>query len=354
MAAAATAVVALPVDAMFPPEWYDMGMQFEMLAAGIKFPVYANAALEERLDMDLPDSALASGFVYMPHFGNYSMREVHRAAGGNPLAAEDRSRMCLVITQPVEGLSYSRAFSGCPVFEGEDDTEPLAVEAGRLPMGFRDSALRVQGQALAALARLTDQRFEVLGAKLSPLSSNRANIVMYVRFEHACPFERQFYEPLLPQELGAPQQQQRRRGCRGGRGRAPARQQGQAQAQGQQQQDAGAKVRIVPRPIISNAEELVCAQFEIGFAHVDNGLFDHAYKYVQHLIEERLGMHMRHIRLNRAERKLVAVAQFHEDTVPADFDARVEELRKYAKNPTFTPYLATSSLSCSFTYVDNL
>lgn len=341
----AAPVSAMPADVMMPVEWYEPEMQFEMLAAGIKYPVYATAELEDKLDMHLPQSAKKAGIVYMPHFGNYSMRNLHEVSGGNPLTREDRKRMCLVITPPIEGLSYSRAFHGCPVFESDDDTLPVAVTQGQLPRGFRDNAILVQQQSLAVLARLSNQRFEVLGAKLSPLSSNRANIVIYVRFEHECPFDRQFYEEMQGYEL----MQQRRANPIKNFQRRP-----QGRGQPAQQQTNAPKVRIVPHPIISDDESIPCARFEVQFAHVDNGLFEHAYNYMQHLVEERLGMHLRHIRLHRGERKLQAVAQFTDALIPADFDKQVDELARYTKNPTFQPYLATSSLKHELIYVDNM
>lgn len=320
----------MPTDVMMPSEWYSYEMQSELFAAGIKYPVYANKELEDKLDLSLPTSAFAKGIVYLPHFGNFSMRNLHQATGGNPLTKEERSRMCLVITQPIEGLSYSRAFHGNPQYDNEGDEFPAVIIPGQLSRNFRENAIIVQRQAMMALRRMTDQHFEVMGCKLSPLSSNRANIVMYVRFEHECPFERQFYEALKPAELRL----QQRRGY-------------------QVSENVGSKVRIVPRPIISDEEYIPCAKLEIQFAFVDNGLFEHAYNYVQHLVEDKMGMHLRHIRLQRNEHKLQAVAQFGDMTVPADFDKQVAELQRYTKNPTFQPYLATGSVKHEIIYLDN-
>ena len=266
-------------DCFLPNTWYPDYYQAELLAAGIKVPVYKQSletVLGYKDNVPLPGK---SDKVYVPHFGDQSIDHVYDAAEGrgNPLANEDRSKMCILITPPIQGLDYYKFCHGVPIM-GKDVCDDAVIEDdivsvvdGYLPDNFRYNALHVQDISINALHNALDgkYRFEVLGAKLSPLSSGKANIAMFVKFETECPFDQQMYLPI--------------------------------------NDVSSMKIRVIPNPIITENSQMKmkCLDIIINVVNLDEGLFDHVYRFANSIMTHDLKLQLRHIRTDKGQSSLI-------------------------------------------------
>lgn len=267
-------------DCALPANWYPHTVQSALMGAGIKMPVYKRnleKVLRENDDSDvrLPGK---SDMVFVPHFGDRSIDIIYDADEdyGNPLALENRDNLCLLITPPIPGFDYSKFMHGIPILgddvcADEEIREDLCgVMEGYLPEFFREAALDVQDQSLRTLVHSTHgmHKFVVMGCKLSPLTSGKANIVMFLKFEQECPFEHQMYIPIYGSNM---------------------------------------KIRIIPKPIITKNTQTKMKNLDIvvKMYTFDEALFDYAYKFGNDIITHDLGLNSRHIRLNKANQELI-------------------------------------------------
>lgn len=270
-------------ECMLPQQWYSHEVQNELFAAGIKMPVYKDDLIKVMSDLDgvapeairLPGS---SDMVYVPHFGDKSLDIIHDTKRGNPLAEFDQSKMCILITPPILGLDYAKFKHGIPVL-GDDicDDPEIAEELvtavdGYLPYGFRESALHAQDASLHTFERALNyaHKFEIVGAKLSPLSSGKANIAMFIKFDKDCPFDSQMYIPIRGSNM---------------------------------------KIRVIPKPIIVNNTSVPMKNVEIvaNVANVDDRLFDFAYTFANNIITHDLKITLKHVRIDKANKNLIIV-----------------------------------------------
>jgi hypothetical protein len=251
-------------DVLMSNEWYPHDVQVQMIKAGVKYPIKYTLGKQ----------------CYIPAFGDMSMRTMIQETGGNALFGEDRTKLCLVVTRPVQGFNYEKAMFGSKAKNGD------FVE-GFFPYSFSKNACIAQQHAMNELSALTDQKYSWLGSKLSPLSSGLANIVIYVRFDNACPFEKQFYSN---------------------------------------------QIRFIPSPYISEYEEPAkCIRTVIEFYSVDEGLFKESYEYMQNLSINELNCRLRHIKLVKDKNELHVVSQVEDDEVLVGIDAKHEKIGRMLK-----------------------
>jgi hypothetical protein len=291
-------------DVLMPSEWFSHEMQFEMLAAGIKTPVHTHG-LSELFGYPLPNT----DYVYLAAFGDFTLRSVYEHTGGNPLAAYERSDLCIVITPTIDKFSYSKTVHGVPTFAKDlmdDDTldDLVYVEPGHLPYGFRESAERAQRIALDTIRNHTDQKFTVLGAKLSPLSSGKGNIAMFVHFHGGCRFDRQeflesgHFDTIMNRNI---------------------------------------QIRLIPKPIISMFDDYIPGlKFNIRFMEVDRNLYDMAFPILRHAVENCFkGSNMRFIKPSIRTNELIGVVQMSD--ISSDND--INQFLKTVRTTRYAPYI---------------
>jgi hypothetical protein len=292
-------------DVLMPSEWFSHEMQFEMLAAGIKTLVHTHG-LSELFGYPMPDT----DYVYLPAFGDFTLQSVYDHTGGNPLADYARSDLCIVITPTIDKFSYSKTIHGVPTFAkdlmGDDDTfdDLVYVEPGHLPYGFRESAERAQRIALDTIRSYTNQKFTVLGAKLSPLSSGKGNIAMFVHFHGGCPFHRQ--EFLESGQFDATM-------------------------------NKNIQIRLIPTPIISKFDEYISGlKFNIRYMEVDKNLYDMAFPILRHAVENSFkGSNLRFIKPSVRTNELVGVIQMSGEI----FDEEIDQFIKTVRTTKYAPYI---------------
>lgn len=306
------------LDVMMPDEWFPHETQFELLAAGLKAPVNVNGL--STILPGFPEEQLAGrcATVSMPFIADDAIKHVWRATGGNPLAREPRDKMCLLITPVVPGVSYDNVFYGRPAYkkelDGGEGEDQQTFTLDRLPRYFRRNVLQTVHYSLAALRELTRQPYQILAAKLNPLSSGKANIVLFLRFANFCEFERQMY--YTPERVQVP-------------------------ITGGAQDASKPKIRIIPRPIVTpfgEPERGFKVTFE--FLSSDGDLFGALYNTLRNFAEGTLGLHMRHIKCDPANNKISVVGQVTEKT---DVEALGDRLRAFeATRSPFFPYVLKS------------
>ena len=276
-------------DTFFSTNWHPAHYQAELIKAGIKMPVYKDSLLatlgeDQATGLPLPGR---TDMVYVPHFGDHCLDIIYDALPGmgNPLAQEDRSRLCLLITPPIMGFDYNKFCNGIPIL-GDDVCEDAEVREdlfgvmdGYLPDNFVENALHVQHISFDALqyhlANMSpyNNRFHVLGAKLSPLSSGKANIAIFLKFEGKCPLSKQQYLDIP----GVP---------------------------------GNMKIRVIPEPIVTENSLAAPNTLDIvvTVANPNDKLFDYAYKFANNLVSHDmrdLDLQLRHIRTDKATGSLV-------------------------------------------------
>lgn len=283
-------------DVLFPPSVYPQHKQGLLMSANIKYPVRgprAHAALGYPAPFRAP-------LVYVPHFGDDGLDAVFRETGGDPLADEDRDKLCLVTTAPIPGVRDEVFRYGRVLRDGQCHEEALEDEASTA--AFLSGAREVQRRALAVIAESTDQSFQVAGAKLNTLGNGRCNVVLFLRFPGGCPFPAQAY--LRSERLRC-------------------------------------HARIIPRPIITSfKEDQPGYKLRLHFLAVDDDLFRSAYALCQAVVAEDLGMHLRFIKADARSRCLVICAQVLAGARPVDMGAllkRIERRRNF--RAAFSPYV---------------
>jgi len=291
-------------DVFLPSEWFSEEMQFNMLAAGIKTPVYTRG-LAELFGYTLPDTDI----VFVPAFGDFTLQSVYNESGGNPLAVYDRSELCIVITPTIDRFSYSKTIHGNPTFANElmdDDNynDLVYVEPGQLPRGFRESAEKAQHIALETIKKHTDQKFTVVGAKLSPLTSGKGNIAMFVHFNDGCPFDRQEFLQS---------------------------------GQFDETMNKEIQIRLIPRPIVSAYDDYITGlKFTIKYMDVDRNLFEMAFPLLRHMVEKSFkGSNLRFIKPSVRTNELIGVIQISEELSDDD----LKQFLKAVRAIKYTPYI---------------
>eukprot|EP00798_Chlamydomonas_sp_ICE-L_P019654 gene19654-26340_t len=253
-------------DVLMHDEWHPHTIQYELIKAGLKYPI--KYSLNKQ--------------CYVAAFGDMCMTHMIDDTGGNALASEPRSHMCIVITHSVRGFNYEKAMFGHVTRDGR-------FMEGFFPFTFCFNAQTAQRSAIKELGRLTDQRYKVLGAKLNPLSSGLANIVMFVRFDQSCPFDRQLYSN---------------------------------------------RTRFVPTPLITKFNEPVkCLRVKIGFLQVDDALFDEAYNFMQNMGITVMGCRLRHIKMIRAKHEMHVMLHVEdEEAFLVDAEEKYKKAEAMIKN----------------------
>ena len=312
------------LDVLLPASWYPHEMQAEMLAAGIKTPVFTNG-LSAALGYDVPtDMPIA----YVPAFGGTTLRNVYEATGGNPITSYARNNMCIIVTPTIDKFSYSKTIHGVPqrLRDFIDDEEAvnmsieqldsvIGVEPGHLPAGFRENAMDAMQIALDTVRTFTDQRFEVVSRKLSPLTSGKGNVAMFLHFPDGVPFAKQDY--LMSSVFD-------------------------------EVMKCNIKIRVIPYPVVSRFDEpQVAVKFSVKFVTVDRALFNKAFPLLQHAISGAFkDSNLRFIKPDMKANELTGVVQ-----VPAPVSK--EDIAKFSKavaKINFNPYVYIGTVAVN-TYV---
>jgi hypothetical protein len=187
----------------------------------------------------------------------------------------------------------------------DESYEVLYMENGHLPYGFRDNAIRAMGIARDTIVKYTDQKFQMVSCKLSPLTSGKGNIAMFVYFPDGCPFVRQ--EFLVSDKFDDQSQKM-------------------------------INIRVIPNPIINPSSDYMDAyMFKIKFIDVDKKLYDMAFPLIRHAIETTMkNANLRYIKPNNKTNELVGVFQL----CPDDSND-IDKFMKALANINFNPYIET-------------
>ena len=238
---------------MLPESWYDHHTQSQLLLAGIKYPVYTKA-LQNIFPQDTP--LPAAPIVYVPHFGDLSFDHI----GDNVLANEPNDNIIILVTPPIPGFNYDKFTHG--ILDHNEDSPTQ----GYLPDNFVDMASHTIQISFDALHHQlyqimdTPPPYTVLGAKLSPLSSGKANIALFIKFNTHSPFITQAYYDIPGHYL---------------------------------------KIRIIPKPIIIQNSTQKLHELTISFTvfNPDNQLFQHAHQVGSKLIPHLTGYNFKHAKV---------------------------------------------------------
>lgn len=241
------------IDCMLPDSWFDHYTQSQLIMAGIKYPVYTNA-----LKQVYPEGTYmpTANIVYVPHFGDMTFDHL----GENVLAGEDQSTMCILITPPIPGFNYDKFRHGIVGEDGE-------VTPGYLPDNFVQMAthcIQISFDALHhQLYQMMDNppAYTVMGAKLSPLSSGKANIALFIKFHtYESPFQIQSYYDIPSSNL---------------------------------------KIRVIPKPIITRTanEKLYEVTITFDALNPDNALFQHAHAVGSRIVSHDLKLNFKHAKV---------------------------------------------------------
>lgn len=311
-------------EVMMPSAWYNHKMQFDMISAGIKTPVYNTKGLGDILGMPLPSSQTVS----LPAFGGISLREVYKASGGNPLAKYDSNEMCIIMSPTIEGFSYTKTIDGQPIFE-LNTYNLIGAKTGYLPHTFRQNAIEAQRIALNTVRANTPSNFEVLAVKLNPLSSGRGNLAIYIRFEGGCPFSRQCY--LNSGIYGMTDDGTR--------------------------SDKEITIRLIPKPVISLFDENVnCIKFEIKFdGLVRNDTFSNLSTVIQNGIfdQDTSGYRLRYMKIADKNTKIVGVLQLdNQGHAPSSYGPQIESISEKLRSITF-PTVNAVIIECSHVMIEH-
>jgi hypothetical protein len=242
-----------PVDCMLPDSWYDHHIQSKLIMAGIKYPVYTNA-----LQQVFPEGTNmpSAKVVYVPHFGDMSFDHL----GDNVLAEEDNTTMCILITPPIPSFSYEKFRHGIINQDG-------SVSPGYLPDNFvhmASQSIQISFHALHnQLYQMMDNppAYTVMGSKLSPLSSGKANIAIFIKFHtYESPFQVQSYYDIPGSNF---------------------------------------KIRIIPKPIITRTPNEKLHEINITFdvLNPDNHLFQHAHAVGSRIVSHDLKLNFKHAKV---------------------------------------------------------
>lgn len=289
-------------------------VQVLLTMAGVYMPVYAGSIRAK--GWRVPAHVRDDDLVNVPAMGDRAIENLYDATPefGNPLADEDPERMCLVISPPIKGFRYDLAVNGIPVLvddlidvDGDEDLEEfkndvVGAKDGYLPPGFVDAAKHVQDMSLSVLYEAAmGAPIEILGARLNPLSSGLANIVMFVKFTRSpCPFgSQQMYLPIPETNM---------------------------------------KVRIVGQPIIVKNSETKFYHAEVRVKAVEcntQELFHDMYPFASN-ITGMLGLKLKHVRTDKVTGELVI--QGH-GLVKPDIEEKSARIKKHVMGLLKSKYM---------------
>lgn len=273
---------------MLPKSWCRMPIQDKLFKAGLFAPVYAKNL--ESINPNKPPSA--DNVMQVPFIGDTSMELIWKATGGNPLADEDPEKMCLLISPPIPGFNYDA------VFHGEYDENSGSVFKKDLPDYFVNNVSDTISYSISALKERTMQNFTILATKLNPLSSGKATVVMFLKFDKFVEFQNQEY--FTPENV-----------------------------QNKFNSIKIPKIRIVPKPFISKyGEKTVGIKISFVFYATTENLFDDMYSIIRHFVEKTLGFRMKFVK-SVGDKQLDVFAYL---TNPYDDDAVKVKLKKFAES----------------------
>jgi hypothetical protein len=245
-------------DNLLPNHWYSHSVQAELLGAGIKVPVYEDS-LAKAIGID--EGKYTKKIGYIADFGDKSVDKIYDL-DANPLAFEDPSKMCILITPPIPGFSYEKFMYGIEITNRNG--ELVNVVDGYLPTSFRMNARYVQEVALNTLQHHLKveehhDKFVIVGARLNPLSSGKANIAIFLKFERECPYKYQTYRDIP---------------------------------------DSYLKIRIIPRPIIQkkSSDPIYNIEITVTVATTDDKMFDNLFNFCGNLMTFDIAVCFKHLR----------------------------------------------------------
>lgn len=278
---------------MFPSNWHDEGLQFRLIKAGITAPI--NTSGLQNLYPGLPDKQ----HVYVPFIADDSIKILWGMTGGNPISDIDRNKLCLVVTPTIRGFKYDEVFYGVPMPYSEEMTQK------QLPSYFETNVMQVRDIAIRTLNDLTDQKYEVIATKLNPLSSGKGNLVIFVKFESECPFDKQFY------------------------------------TQSTHPHASYQKVRFIPKPIVTKfGAPQPGIKISFKFLNVSQEMFSELYVLFQNFIESDLKMHLRFMKIDEMNRCIHIFGQYVDHTDINVIKKTTEVFfQKHKKN--LIPYIMT-------------
>jgi hypothetical protein len=286
-----------PINLLFPNSWHSDTLQYRLVRAGIVAPI--NTTGLQDLYPGLPEGRVA----HVPFFGDDSLKHFWEKTGGNPIALIQRSKLCIVVSPIVHGVRYNDIFFGKP---DETDVECERVVRKPLPPYFEENFELARKTTIATLNDLTSQTYEVLATKLNPLSNGKCNVVIFIKFQHECPFDRQFYTPVPWPAPNDP------------------------------------KVRIIPHPLVSQfGEPQPGLKLTFNFVFTDKDVFKVMYSLFQNFVEHTLGMHFRYMKVDDYNKAVYVYAQHTLESKNDDI-GRITNLEKMVKNINFAPYVLLS------------
>ena len=269
-------IIKKPAVVLVKDEHISTEDQIKLIDAGIVYPVDSKAYLSYLGD-DV--NVISNKVVYVPNIGDRLVDVIHDqpAGSGNPLAAHNQSDMCLVITPPIQGFDYDKFANGNVMYpkhfgclDQDIFSTPVAACRGYLPEHFVENAQRVKNITLETIAQLSkeDAPFEVVGAKLNPLSSGMGNIVLYVKFPMGCPFNQQQYVPIRGTNM---------------------------------------KVRIVPTPFITKNSQTKIHNVDIivKVSNADELMFQKMYAYAVMMMDKDMHCKLKHVRTLKSDGSIV-------------------------------------------------
>lgn len=241
--------------AYLPAEYYSIPMQNMFIAAGLVAPIVKN------------------GFrSMMPYISTDTARMMYQYTDGNPLFFEKKNKMAVVVSPPLP--------------TGKFDFRYL-LEYGQFnfPHDFVKKCHDTIAYTQAALGELTKQPYTIEAAKLNLLSSGKATIALFIKFETFCEFPDQFY--YEPKDVVNNYK------C-----------------------SMTPKIRIIPDPIISRyMEPYKTMKFDVSLKPMtindERTKFDTWYIILQGFLESHLRMKMCYIK-DAGLHKLEVVAQFND------------------------------------------
>lgn len=295
---ATAAFMTSPINLLFPNEWHSDTLQYRLSRAGIVAPVRADGL------QDMYPGLPCNGNVYVPFIGDDSIKLFWEKTGGNPIARIDRNKLCIVVSPVVHGIRYDDIFYGHVRDDGSVSRKPL-------PPYFEENFDKARATALCTLNELTPQKYEVIATKLNPLTNGRCNIVIFLQFQHECPFDRQFYTPVPWPEHHDP------------------------------------KVRIIPRPYVNKfGEQQPGLKLTFNFVYTDKEMFAAMYNMFQNYVEQNLNMRFRYMKVDDYNKAVHVYAQYEGPIDELGMEKKLAQLEKIVKNTNFAPYVIVG-MECS-------
>lgn len=269
-------IIKKPTIVLLKDEHIAINDQIKLIDAGIVYPVDSKAYLSYLGDNV---STISNKVVYVPNIGDRLVDLIHDqpASSGNPLSAHNQGEMCLVITPPIQGFDYDKFANGNVLYpkhfgclDQDIFSTPVAACNGYLPDHFVENVHHVKNMTLHTIAQLAeeDAPFEVVGAKLNPLSSGMGNIVLYVKFPMGCPWSQQQYLPIRGTNM---------------------------------------KVRIVPKPFITKNSDTKIFNIDVNVkvSNPDEYMFQKMYNYAVMMVDKDMHCKLKHVRTLKSDGSLI-------------------------------------------------